>query len=149
LLPTLRLALILATITASSVSGQLPAADSASQDSVTAFAIRGGRLALSSLANPGRVYLPSGTYKNQSDLIIAIVDGKITRIQETTDQITEISSSRVNRQKMIALMPSTNALMAVQELILPSGTFTSEDGSSSITIVSGRPTAFTVARRNQ
>jgi hypothetical protein len=142
----LRLAATLSLFTAGTISAQepTPAQDTAAADpdAVTAYAVHSGRLVLSSRANPKRAPIPDGTYKNQADMIIVILDGRVTRIQESTDRITEIASMRLNRQKLVTLMPSTNALMAVNELILPSGTFTSDDGRTSFTIVFGRPTAF-------
>jgi hypothetical protein len=145
-----RLVASLSLFTAATVAAQTAApalSDTAEThpNAVTAYAIRSGKLMLSSRTNPEPVSLPDGTYKNQSDLIVVIMNGRVTRIQETTDRITEISSMRLNRQKLVTLMPSTNALMAVNELLLPSGTFTSEDGKTSFTIVFGRPTAFTLS----
>jgi len=141
-----RLAATLSVFTASAISAQATTAapDTAAEDpdAVTAYAVRSGKLMLSSRANPKPAPIPDGTYKNQSDLIIVILGGRVTRIQESTDRITEIASMRLNRQKLVTLMPSTNALMAVNELILPSGTFASDDGRTSFTIVFGRPTAF-------
>ena len=137
--------------TAGAVAAQSPASPAASPDTaaadpnaVTAYAIRSGKLMLSSRANPKPAAIPDGTYKNQADLIVVILNGRVTRIQETTDKITEIASMRLNRQKLVTLMPSTNALMAVNELLLPSGTFTSEDSKASFTVVFGRPTAFSL-----
>ena len=100
---------------------------------------------LSSIAFPKRIALPDGVYTNQSDVTIAILDGKVTRIRESTGEITEIASMRLNRDRLVKLMPATNALMAVTEVTLPSGTFKSEDGHNSVTIVYGRPTSFTIA----
>ena len=140
---------ILFAVSAGALSAQESAAAQAdtTEDphAVTAYAVRSGKLMLSSKANPKPTVLPDGTYTNQADLIIAIVNGRVTRVQETTDRITEIASMRLNRNRLVVLTPSTKALMAVNELMLPSGTFTSEDGHSSITIVSGRPTAFTLS----
>ena len=113
-------------------------------NAVTTYSVRSGKLMVSSKANPKPTTLPDGTYTNQSDLIIVILNGRVTRIQESTDRITEIASMRLNRQRLVVLMPSTNALMAVGEVMLPSGTFRSEDGQSSVTIVYGRPAAFTL-----
>jgi hypothetical protein len=143
----LRLIPILAVFTSAAVSAQTPApSDSVAEDpnAVTAYSIRSGKLMLSSKAHPKPVALPDGAYTNQSDLIIVIVNGRVTRLQESTDKITEIASMRLNRQRVVTLTPSTNALMAVGEFMLPSGTFKSDDGKSSVTIVIGRPTAFTL-----
>jgi hypothetical protein len=141
--------IVAATVTTGVASAQdvsSASQDSAAQDSnaVTTFAIKSGKLLLSSKANPKPAAMPDGAYTNQSGLIIVILGGRVTRIQESTDKIIEIASMRLNRQRLIALMPSTNALMAVNELMLPSGTFKSEDGRSSITVVFGRPTEFTL-----
>jgi hypothetical protein len=146
----LRLAAMLLALTASTIYAQEPvtaSADTTAVDpnAVTAYSIRSGKLMVSSKANPKPTTLPNGAYTNESDVIIEIVNGRVARIQESTDRITEIASSRLNRQRLVMLTPSTNALMAVGEVILPSGTFKSADGRSSITIVYGRPTAFVLA----
>jgi hypothetical protein len=99
---------------------------------------------LSSKANPKPTALPDGTYTNDSDLIIVFLDGRVSRIQESTDKLTEIGSMRLSRQQRVTLTPSTSALMAVTEFTLPSGLFKSVDGSTSVTIVNGRPIAFTL-----
>jgi hypothetical protein len=147
---TLPLAVTLLVITASIAPAQteapaMPDTALANRDSVTAYAIRSGRLMLSSKANPKPVALPDGAYTNEAGVIIVFVNGRITRVQETTDKITEIGSARLNKNRLVTVTPSTNALMAVSEFILPSGTFTSEDRRSSVTIVFGRPTAFSLA----
>lgn len=136
--------------TAAAASAQTPAPASPDTttedpDAVTEYSIRSGKLMLSSKANPKPAALPDGTYTNPADLILVILDGRITRVQESTDRITEISSMRLNRQRLIMLTPSTTGLMTVNDFTLPSGTFTSEDGKSSITIVYGRPIAFVLS----
>jgi hypothetical protein len=146
------LAIVLSAITAADVSAQTPspapvtdsAADPALRNAVTTYAMRSGKLALSSAANPGPVFLPDGTYTSEAGTIVVIVDGIINRVQRGTGEITEISNVRLNRQKLITLTPSTNALMAVSDFTLPSGTYKSEDGLSSLTVVVGRPTEFTL-----
>ena len=148
MIPMLRIVAILLASTASAVSAQAPAPASADTttadpDAVTAYSVRSGKLILSSRANPKQAPLRDGTYTNQSGVIIVVVDGRVTRIQESTGGITEIASMRLNRKQLITVTPSTNALMAVSDFPLPSGTFTSEDGSS-VKIVLGRPTAFTL-----
>ena len=148
-----RLVIILAGITASGVSAQSPAAAAAPDstipdpNSVKAFAIRSGKLTLSSASSPRPVNVPDGAYANQAEVTLVFVGGRITSLQESTGGITEISSIRLQRQRGITLMPSTNALMAVGEFQLPSGTFKSEDGVRWFTIVMGRPTAFSFASR--
>ena len=141
---------VLFTVTASGAAAQAPApaqADTAVTDvnAVTAYAIRSGKLVLSSKANPKPTPIPDGTYTNQADLILVILDGRVTRVQESTDRITEIASMRLNREKLVRLTPSTNALMAVGEMPFPSGTFKSADGLTSFTMVYGRPTEFILA----
>jgi len=112
---------------------------------VTSFSIKSGKIALSSLKNPGPVYLPDGTYTNEGGAVLVILDGHITRLQRNPDgEMTEIASIRLNRLHGIQLTPSTNALMTVSEITLPTGTFTSADGASSMRVVSGRPTTFTI-----
>jgi hypothetical protein len=86
--------------------------------------------------------MPDGTYTSEAQMIIVIASGAIVRLQQSTGEIVEVASARVSRQNQIRLTPSTNALMAVSDMPLPSGTFTSEDGQSSITILLGRPTWF-------
>ena len=153
MLSLLRRVAVFTTMSAGAVAAQtapaVAVADTAVQDTaarnvVTAFAIKSGKLALSSAAHPKPVSLPDGTYTNQAGVILVVVDGKIARIQESTGGVTEVSSIRLNRQRIIRVMPSTTALMTVSDMPLPSGTFTSEDGRSSFTIVYGRPKAFTL-----
>lgn len=152
MIPILRLCgvcLVAAAASAAHAQAPLPAAapamlDSSTQNVVTEFSVRSGKIALSSAANPGPAYLPDGTYTSENNTIIVILEGRIVRLQRSTGEITEISSVRVNRLHGIMLTPSTNALMAVSDFTLPSGTFKSEDGRSSITVVAGRPTAFTL-----
>ena len=148
----LRLVAVLSLLTASGISAQTPspapvpdsAADPAMRNVVTAYAMRSGKLALSSAASPGQSFLPDGTYTSETNTIIIIVDGIITRVQKGSGEMTEISNVRLNRQKLITLTPSTNALMAVADFTLPSGTYKSEDGLSSLTVIAGRPTQFTL-----
>jgi hypothetical protein len=149
MIKVLRLIAILLVSSASAVSAQTeapasPDTTATDANAVTVFAIRSGRLMLSSKANPKPVVLPDGVYKNQSDLVLAIIDGRVTRIAESTGEITEVASMRLNKDRLVKLTPSTNALMTVTDVTLPSGTFTSEDGRSSVKIVSGRPTMFTI-----
>ena len=151
---TLQRVAVLAAITATAVSGQTPSLvavpdttvqDSASLNAVKDFSIRSGKLVLSSAANPGPVYLPDGTYSDESNTAIVIRDGKIARIQQASGDLIEVSAVRLNRRGVVTVTPSTNALMAVSDMPLPTGTFKSDDGASSIRIVLGRPTAFTLA----
>jgi hypothetical protein len=124
-----------------------PAAlDSATMNVVTEYSVKGGKIVLASAASPIPTYMPDGTYTNESNTIIVILEGAVVRVQSEAGAITEVESVRMNRQRIITLTPSTNALMQVSDIKLPSGTFTSEDGRSSITIVQGRPTAFTIGR---
>ncbi|MEO8193517.1 MAG: hypothetical protein ABI681_06675 [Gemmatimonadales bacterium] len=152
MIPKLRLVAIIAAISASAISAQTPSpvpvpdttiGDPSTRNVVT-YSVRSGKLALSSAADPGPAYMPDGTYTNDANMIIVIVDGRITRIQGSSGEITEISSVRLGRQRAIALTPATNALMAVSDITLPSGTFKSDDGRASFRVVAGRPTAFTL-----
>lgn len=147
----------IAALTASALSAQTasPAAapdsiiqDSAALNAVKDFSIRSGKLVLSSAANPGPAYLPDGTYSDESNTAIVIRDGRIARIQQASGDLIEVSAVRLNRRGVITVTPSTNALMAVSDMPLPTGTFKSDDGVSSIRIVLGRPTAFTIASPN-
>lgn len=129
-----------------SVPAAAPATvDSAELNTVTTFSVKSGKIALSSIANPGPVYLPDGAYTNDANLIIVILEGRVSRIQTSVDAITEINSVRLSRNHVITLTPSTSALMAVTDITLPSGLFKSEDGTTSFTIVAGRPIAFTLS----
>ena len=137
-------------LAANSLCAQEPAAatsdvdSSALRNAVTEFSVKSGKIALTSLANPGRAYLPDGTYTNDSGTILVILDGTIVRLQRESGEVTEIASVRLNPRHGIMLMPSTNALMAVSEITLPTGNFRSEDGLSTMKVLSGRPTAFTI-----
>ena len=151
MIPILRLCGVCVVAAASTAYTQepLPAAASAMLDSstrnvVTEFSVRSGKIALSSAANPGPAYLPDGTYTNENNTIIVILEGRIVRLQTSSGEITEISSVRVNSLHGVMLTPGTNALMAVSDIRLPSGTFKSEDGASSVSVVAGRPSAFTL-----
>jgi hypothetical protein len=144
----------IAAVFASALSAQTPSPaappdsivqDSAALNAVKDFSIRSGKLVLSSAANPGPVYLPDGTYSDESNTAIVIRDGRIARIQQASGDLIEVSAVRLNRRGVITVTPSTNALMAVSDMPLPTGTFKSDDGVSSIRIVLGRPTAFTIA----
>jgi len=149
MIPIVRLASVALLVSASGAYAQtpLPAAPPetpGAQNVVTTFSVKSGKIALSSVAYPGKTYLPDGTYTNENGTIIVIVDGILVRLQQSTGEITEIASVRVNRQNVIVLTPSTNALIQVTDVKLPSGTFKSEDARSSITVVAGRPTAFSL-----
>jgi hypothetical protein len=154
----LRRAAFIAAITATAVSAQSQSSaavpdstvqDSAALNAVKDFSIRSGKLVLSSAANPGPVHLPDGTYSDESNTAIVIRDGKIARIQQASGDLIEVSVVRLNRRGVITVTPYTNALMAVSDMPLPTGTFKSDDGVSSIRIVLGRPTAFTLAVTNK
>lgn len=143
LIKSISLAAIISIVAASEAFAQdSTPVDSAMRNVVTAFSVKSGKLVLSSAANPGKSYLPDGTYSTEDGAILAIVDGRISRFQRATGEIVEISNVRVTRLGLVALTPSTNALMAVSDFNLPSGTYKSEDGKSSLTVVAGRPTAF-------
>lgn len=153
----LRRAAFIAAITATAVSAQSQSSaavpdstvqDSAALNAVKDFSIRSGKLVLSSAANPGPVHLPDGTYSDESNTAIVIRDGKIARIQQASGDLIEVSVVRLNRRGVITVTPYTNALMAVSDMPLPTGTFKSDDGVSSIRIVLGRPTAFTLGSPN-
>jgi hypothetical protein len=151
MIPMLRLACVSVVVAATATYAQAPSPaaapdmpDTSTRNVVTAFSVRDGKIALSGAVNRGPAYLPDGTYTNESNTIIVIRDGVIVRVQTSSGEITEISAIRMNRQSVIMLTPSTNALMQVSDIKLPSGTFKSGDGRSSITVVAGRPTAFTL-----
>lgn len=146
----LRLVALLTVFGASSAYAQEAAPASsdttavANPNGVTAYVIKSGRLMLSSKANPKPAWMPDGPYTNQDNLIIVFINGSVTRVVRSTGEAIEIGSMRINRQQRVTLTPFTNALMAVSDLPLPSGTFKSEDGRSSVTIILGRPTEFTL-----
>lgn len=142
---SLRLAAMISIVAASGVSAQdSTSVDSAMRNVVTSFLVKSGKLVLSSAANPGKSNLPDGTYTSDDGSIMVIVDGRITRFQRGSGEIVEIANVRTTRLGLVALTPSTNALMAVSDFNLPSGTYKSEDGRSSLTVIAGRPTAFTI-----
>ncbi len=150
----LRLVALLAVFGASTAYAQdtaPPSSDTTATvnpNAVTAYVIKSGKLMLSSKANPKPVRVPDGTYTNQDNSIIVFIDGSITRVMRSTGEITEIASMRLNREQRIRLTPSTNALMSVSDMPLPSGTFTSQDGRSSVTFILGRPMEFTLPDTN-
>ena len=117
--------------------------DPAARNIVTSYSVKSGRLILSSAANPGPVQMPDGEYTNESGIVIVFVDGSVTRLQRG-DRTNDISNTRLNRQKLVVLTPSTNALMAVSDITLPSGTFKSPDEQSWIRVVVGRPAEFAI-----
>ena len=132
----------------SAVHAQGPSAapdttDPAMRNIVNIYAMKSGRLMLSSTANPGPVTFPDGTYTNESGTIIVFLDGSITRLQRG-ERITEVSNMRLNRQKLLILTPSTNALMTVSDITLPSGIYKSPDESTWLKIVVGRPAEFVI-----
>ena len=102
---------------------------------------------VSTLANPTAVSIPDGKYINDAGLIVVFLDGSITRVQFGDDGIRDITNMRTNRQKIVLLTPSTNALMSVADITLPSGVFTSEDGKVTFTVVVGRPTYFKISEQ--
>ena len=145
LIKSIPLAAIISVVAASGAWAQdSTSVDSAMRNVVTTFSVKSGKLVLSSAANPGKSNLPDGTYTSDDASIMVIVDGRITRFQRGSGETVEIQNVRVTRLGLIALTPSTNALMAVSDFNLPSGTYKSEDGRSSLTVVAGRPTAFTI-----
>lgn len=115
--------------------------DPAARNIVTSYSVKSGKLMLSSASNPGPVQMPDGTYSNESGTVIVFLDGTITRVQRA-ERITEITNVRLNRQKTVLLTPSTNALMSVSDMNLPSGTFKTEDGKYWLRVVIGRPAEF-------
>jgi hypothetical protein len=120
--------------------------DSATLYNVTEYSVKSGKLLLASNANPIPVYLPDGTYTNEAGENFVISDGKIVRIMDAAGQTTDITNTRKNRFGLITLTPNTNALMAVSEMKLPSGNFTSDDGLVTFRSVLGRPTSFRITR---
>jgi hypothetical protein len=107
--------------------------------------MKSGKIALSSIANPKPTFLPDGTYTNESGVILVILEGLITRLQREQSDPIEIASVHLGRDRMIMLVPGTNALMQVADIRIPSGTFISADGLSSLKVVSGHPVSFTVS----
>jgi hypothetical protein len=117
--------------------------DSAGPNEVTTVSIKSGKLALSSAANPGPVFLADGAYKNESNTVIVILDGRIVRIEYGSGTIARVASIRLHDERVM-LTPMVSALMQVTPFPLPSGTFTSQDGALWLKVVSGRPAEFTV-----
>ena len=118
--------------------------DSIAPIPVTSFAVRSGKIALSSAMSPKPVFLPDGTYTNDGGTVLVIVDGVIVRLERDAGEATPIESVRVNREHQIMLTPGTTALMQVTDMRLPSGTFRAADGKSSFSVIQGRPTTFNV-----
>lgn len=145
-------ALALFGTSAISAQEQAPAssdiAAAANPNAVTTYVMKSGKLMMSSKTNPKPAPMPDGTYTNQDNLIIVLLDGSVTRVVRSTGETIEVASMRINRQQSIRLTPSTNALMAVSDMPMPSGIFKSADGLSSVTIVLGRPMEFTVPAAN-
>jgi hypothetical protein len=73
-----------------------------------------------------------------------ILEGVIARLQREQADPIEIASVHLGRDKVIMLVPGTNALMQVADIRIPSGTFRSADGLSSIKVLSGHPISFTL-----
>lgn len=145
LIRSVKLAAIISIVAASGASAQdSTSVDSATRNVVTSFSVKSGKIVLSSAANPGKSYLPDATYSTDEGAILVIVDGRISRFQRASGEMVDISNVRLTRLGLIALTPSTNALMAVSDFNLPSGRYKSEDGRSSLTVIAGRPTAFTI-----
>lgn len=120
------------------------AVDSAAPIAVTSFAVKSGKIALSSATNPKPVFLPDGTYTNDGGTVLAIVDGVIVKLERYAGEATVIESVRMNRDHQIMLTPGTTALMQVTDVRLPSGTFRAADGKASFTVIQGRPISFSV-----
>ena len=150
----IRIALFASMISATAASAQSsapastpePAVDSATLYNVTEYSVKTGRLVLASAANPIPVFLPDGTYTNEAGENFVISDGKVVRIIDGAGQATDIAHTRKNRFGLITLTPSTNALMTVSDVKLPSGNFTSDDGLVTFRSVLGRPTSFRISR---
>ena len=137
-------------VVAMNASGaQTPApADSLRPNEVTAVSIKSGKLALSSSANPGPVFLADGAYKNESNTIIVIVDGRVIRVEYGSGTVSRVASMRVQNERVM-LTPPVIALMSVSPFPLPSGTFTSHDGGHWFKVMSGRPTEFSIRSDDQ
>src|SRR3569832_1475137 len=75
--------------------------DSVSPNTVTSFSVKSGKLLLASVAHPGPMNLPDGTYTNQRELSIVFQDGRVVRVQNGLGNITDITASRVSRQRSV------------------------------------------------
>ena|SRR5688572_28283602 len=140
-LPGIAAALVMLAVNA--LPAQMTAsADSTAPDEVTRVSIKSGKLALSSAANPGPVFLADGAYTNESNTVIVVLDGRITRVEYGSGKVIQVASVHLQRERVM-LMPQVTALMSVSPVPLPSGRFTSEN-SVKLTVVSGRPTEFTL-----
>jgi hypothetical protein len=130
-------------VAVSTLPAQTPAsADSIGAHEVGALSIKSGKLALSSAANPGPVFLPDGVYTNESNTVIVVLDGRITGVEYESGKHVRVASLHMQRDRVM-LTPTVTALMSVSPFPLPSGKFTSQDGVT-LTVVSGRPTEFTL-----
>ena len=84
LIRSIPLAAIISIVAASGAFAQdSTSVDSAMRNVVTVFSVKSGKLVLSSAANPGKSYLPDGTYSTEDGAILAIVDGRISRFQRS------------------------------------------------------------------
>jgi hypothetical protein len=117
--------------------------DSAGPNEVTAVSIKSGKLALSSAANPGPVFLPDGAYTNTGNTVIVVLDGRIIRVEYGSGSISQVASMRVQNQRVM-LTPPVVALMSVSPFPLPSGTFTTQDGAHWFKVMSARPIEFVI-----
>ena len=122
-------------------NAQTPAPADTAPNAVTAVSIKSGKLALSSAANPGPVFLPDGAYTNESNTTIVFLDGRILRVEHGSGTVDQVGSVRIQRDRVM-LTPSVRALMAVSPFALPSGTFRNQEGNSWFKVVSGKPTEF-------
>lgn len=130
-------------VVAHTSGAQAPAPiDSTGPQEVTAVSVKSGRLALSSAARPGPVFLPDGAYSNESNTVIVVLSGRIIRVEYGSDAVRQVASTRLQRQQVM-LTPPVSALMSVSPFVLPSGTFRSQDGANSFKVMSGRPVEFT------
>lgn len=122
---------------------QTPAsAESTGPNEVTAVSIKSGKLALSSAANPGPVFLTDGVYTDEGNAVIVVLDGRISRVEYASGKLIQVASIHRQRER-IMLVPQVSALMSVSPFPLPSGRFTSDNGVT-LTVVAGRPTEFTL-----
>jgi len=113
-------------------------ADSSAFDVVTSVSIKSGRLALATAGVSEPMYLPDGAYRSDTKTVLVILDGRISRVEYASGTITPVASARMERGRVM-LTPPVGALMQVTPFPLPTGTFTNEDASVTLKVVSGQP----------
>jgi hypothetical protein len=128
--------------------------DSDAKSAVTAYAIRYNKLAMSSLAQPGANYIPPGTYKDDKGHVITVVEGRFTLVKVNSAVTVAVETTELTPERQLQLLgrvatttsitpTGTTSSTAGKSFPFPAGSYRSEDGKSTFTVVDGRPTKFT------